>query len=178
MSIISGSPSPSDKNPTSDLDDRSEADLDSTLEQSIRAGREFSLAEVIGREAGDFLKGESPIPLLEQTKHAIQVFIEAQLPDPEGVLKMVLQEWINDEVRLDRYGANPLGALAEQLEEVLAHPNLLYELVRQVDVKWGELNQERPHFQRPSQQPDSEDPYTHESVQQALNQLLSQVPTG
>jgi len=160
--------SPSDQNPASELEDVA-------LEQSIREGREFSLAEVIGREAGDFLKGESPIPPLEQTKNAILVFIEAQLLDPEGVLKMVLQEWIDDEARLDRYGDNPLGALAEQVEEVLAHPNLLYELVRQVDVKWGELNQERPHFQRPGQKPDPEDAYTHESVQQALSELLSQV---
>lgn len=153
-----------------------EPNLEPTLEQSIRAGREFSLAEVIGREAGDFLKGVSPIPPLEQTKNIIQGFIEQHLSDPEGVLQMVLKEWIDDEVHLDRYRDNPLGALGERLEELLTHPNLLWDLVRQVDMRWGQMNQERPHFQRPGQKPDPDDPYTHESVHQLLRELNQRIP--
>ena len=152
-----------------------EADWATTVEQSVRGDREFSLAEVIGREAGDFLKGESPIPPLDQAKHEIEVFIEHYLADPEDCLRLILYNWIDDEARLNRHISQPLEVLREQLNEILNHPHLLYELVRQVDVKWGQINQERPHFQRPGQKPDSEDVYSHESVGEALRQLLNQV---
>jgi hypothetical protein len=36
---------------------------------------------------------------------------------------------------------------------------------------WGEMNDERPHFQRPGQPPHPDDEYTHESVYQQLVEL-------
>lgn len=49
------------------------------------------------------------------------------------------------------------------------------EFVRQVDVRWGELYQERPMFQRPGQAPAPEDEYTDESVRQILTSLLEKL---
>ena len=52
-----------------------ETQRDQAIRQEILAGREFSLAEVIGREGGDFLKGESPVPKLVQAINEINLFI-------------------------------------------------------------------------------------------------------
>ena len=43
--------------------------------------------------------------------------------------------------------------------------------MRQVDIKWGQMYGERPHFQQPGQPPHPDDEYTHESVRQDLLDL-------
>jgi len=149
--------------------DRDEAD---GIRQDILQGRKFSLAEAIGREGGTFFKGESLIPKLLQAKAEINLFIDRHLTDPSGALKAVLQSLVaSDEAYVSRHLESPLEALHEFLERLVRNPQVLYELVRQVDVKWGQLSGERP-FQRPGEPPNPDDPYTHESVQQHLVRLL------
>jgi hypothetical protein len=63
-------------------------------------------------------------------------------------------------------------ALNEILSTLLDNQDLLYEFVRQVDHKWGQLYGERPYFQQPGQLPHPEDEYTHESVRLKLMKLL------
>ncbi|MBO9999923.1 MAG: hypothetical protein J7641_13155 [Cyanobacteria bacterium SID2] len=136
-------------------------------------GREFSLADVIGLEGGSFLKGESPVPKLEQAIAEIHNFIDRSLPDVSGVLQATLYRWVDEDVvRVSQNLDVPLQALLELLESIVDNSQLLYELVRQVDVKWGEMNSERPYFQHPEQAPHPNDEYTHESVRRQLVDLM------
>jgi hypothetical protein len=154
-----------------------ERDEDRQIQREILAGRKFSLAEAIGREGGDFLKGESPLPKLLQAKAEINLFIDRHLTDPSGALKAMLQTLVAaDDVYISRHLSAPLGALRELLELLMDKPQVLYELVRQVDVRWGQLAGERPHFQKPEETPHPADKYTHELVQRQLAGLLESLP--
>ncbi len=154
----------------------SDQDRDKAIEQEIRMGREFTIADLLRQEGGDFLKGESPVPKLVQVITEIKGFIKQNLKDSYGSLSAVLQTYIQDDkVTVSRYLDQPLKALESILENFLNHPPLLYELVRQVDSRWGQMYKERPHFQEPGQPPHPEDVYTHESVAIQLTQLLEKV---
>lgn len=151
-------------------------DSDQALQQEILRGRKFTLADVIGREGGSFLKGESPVPKLVQAIAEIDNFVCHTLSDPSGSLYGVLQQWIESyDDQISHHLDDPLVALEEILEMILENRELLYELVRQVDIKWGQMNDERPHFQRPGQLADPDDEYTHESVDRSLRDLLDQL---
>lgn len=135
-------------------------------------GREFTLADVIGQEGGSFMKGESPVPKLVQLKTEINTFINLNLPDVSGALQAVLYRWVDeDTARISKHLDAPLQALLGLLESIVENPSILHELVRQVDMLWGEMNDERPYFQRPGQSPHPDDEYTHESVYQQLVEL-------
>lgn len=149
-------------------------DEDFEIQQEILGGRQFSLAEVIGREGCSFLKGESPIPKLLQAKAEINLFIDRNLTDSSGALKASLQALVAaDEVYISRHLNSPLDALRESLEMLTHNPQFLYEFVKQIDIKWGQFFGERPYFQQPGQAPHPEDEYTHESVYQKLMELLN-----
>jgi hypothetical protein len=161
---------------TSDKDN--DNDKYDPIQQEILSGRKFSLADLIGREGGGFLKGESPVPKLEQVKAEIKLFIDYNLADLSGALQAVLYHWVReDDTRVSRYLDAPLIALREIIVEILDNQNLLYEFVRQVDIKWSQMNHERPYFQRPGQLPHPEDEYTHESVRKKLVELLDTLPS-
>jgi len=154
-----------------------ERDEEHAVPPDMLAGRKFSLAEAIAREGGSFLKGESLVPRLLQAKAEINLFIDRNLTDSSGALKAVLQALAaTDDAHIGRHLSSPLDALREFLEMLVRTPQVLYELVRQVDGKWGQLSGERPHFQQPGQAPDPEDTYTHESVRQQLVTLLARLP--
>ncbi|MBD2428335.1 hypothetical protein [Phormidium sp. FACHB-1136] len=164
--------------PLSAGEDSSLSPSDADLQQDIRRGRPFSLADVIGQEAGGFMKGESPVPKLVQVQAEAVQCLKANLDDLEGALQQVLIRWLEDDsVRLSRHLDNPTGAVQDLLETVLASPETLYDLVHQTDVLWGRLYDERPHFQKPGQAPHPDDEYTHESVRVALEDCLQRLAT-
>lgn len=146
--------------------DRDREDL--LLRQDVLDSRPFSIAEAIGREGGTFLKGESTVPKLVQVITAINTFIDRNLIDPDAALQAILHQWVKGDPRVSKYKETPLVALEEILSSLIDNPNLLYELVRQVDIKWGQMYGERPYFQQPGQPPHPNDVYTHESVRQDL----------
>jgi hypothetical protein len=155
-------------------------DVQQDVQQDILLGRQFSLAEVIGREGGSFLKGDSPIPRLFQAIAEIHCFVDRHLRDSSGAVQVILQNWVRqDEARVSQYLNSPLNALQEILEDITNPTRLstLYEFVRQVDVEWGRIYGERPHFQQPGQAPHPDDEYTHESVHQQLDELLAILKT-
>ncbi|NJL47797.1 MAG: hypothetical protein HC929_10360 [Leptolyngbyaceae cyanobacterium SM2_5_2] len=146
------------------------------IQQEIRLSRSFSLADLIGQEGGSMMKGESPVPKLVQAKGEALQTLKATLTDRHGALQSVLQRWMEaDETRLSRHMETPTDALKDLLESILASPETLYELVRQADVTWGHLYDERPHFQQPGQTPHPDDEYTHESVRLALMDCLQRL---
>ena len=154
-------------------EDRDREDL--LLQQDILDSRPFSIAEAIGREGGTFLKGESTVPKLVQVITAINTFIDRNLIDPEAALQAILHQWVKGDPRVSQYKETPLYALEKILQSTIDNPHLLYELVRQVDIKWGQMYGERPYFQQPGQPPHPNDVYTHESVRQDLLDLQTKL---
>ncbi|HIK44760.1 MAG TPA: hypothetical protein IGR64_07695 [Leptolyngbyaceae cyanobacterium M65_K2018_010] len=149
------------------------------IQQEIRRDRPFSLADVIGQEAGNFMQGESPVPRLVQARGEATQYLKEHLEDLPGALQQVLQQWIEaDEARMSRHLDTPVNALKELLETVLQSPETLYELVRQADMTWGRLYDERPYFQQPGQDPHPQDEYTHESVRATLTVCLQRLNGG
>ena len=147
---------------------------DRVIEQEIRQGRKFSIASAIGKEGGDFLKGESPVPKLLQVKNELLVFVRQNLHDPSGALQATLQELIRaDDVICSRYFEAPLSALVELLHPLTVQETLLQDFVRRVDMRWGQIYDERPHFERPGHPPHPEDEYTYESVRTQLSELIT-----
>ncbi len=149
-----------------------DSERDLTIQREILAGRKFSLAEAIGREGGSFLKGDSPVPKQLQAIAEINAFIKKNLTDPPGALVAVLCVWVKTDLRVVENMNSPLIALKQIISSLIDNQNLLYEFVRQVDFKWGQIYDERPYFQQPGQPAHPNDEYTHESVRLQLIEFL------
>ncbi len=159
------------------MTDNDDRDMTADMQAEFRAGRKFSIADLIAQEGGDFLKGDSPVPKLTQAMTEINLYISNHLSDSSGALQAILQTRVKgDEVTVSRHLNEPLLALRDILESLLDHPYRLYDLVKQADVKWGQMYDERPHFQKPGQLPHPDDEYSHESVRQKLTDLLATLP--
>ena len=72
----------------------------------------------------------------------------------------------------------PLVVLANYCQRVLDSDYLLEELVRDADIEWGRAMGERPYFEKAGTPSDPDDPYTVESVRNALSRLLRQLAVG
>ena len=141
--------------------------------------REFTLADAIGQQGGGTMKGASPVPRLTQVISEINQFIERNISDPPGALKFVMQRGIKgNEFYIAQHLDEPLVALREIIQYVLDRDSVLHEFVRQVDVQWGRVFMERPHFQQPGQEPHPDDEYTHESVRNQLSIFLGKVESA
>ncbi|MEM1281255.1 MAG: hypothetical protein AAGG53_14835, partial [Cyanobacteria bacterium P01_H01_bin.152] len=65
-----------------------------------------------------------------------------------------------------------LQALTELLQPLLTQDAYLREFVRRVDMRWGQMYDERPHFERPGHPPHPDDEYTIASVRSQLQALM------
>jgi hypothetical protein len=146
-------------------------------QRKILMQQKFSIAGAIGRAGSGLMKGESPIPPQEQSIAQLNQWIDLHTPDPSGALKSILRRRVRDnELVMLRHLQHPFNALKEIIETILTSEYALKEFVRQVDVRWGELYQERPLFEAEGQAPNPADEYTHESVHQDLILLLEKLP--
>ena len=151
-------------------------DEDAALEREVRAHRKYSLAEAIGRAAGDLMKGASPVTHERQAGLEIAQYLKSHLTDAEGALALVLQRRaLASEALLERSYDEPLEALVEAAEHLLDSPSRLRRFVREVDAEWGRLYSERPYFQLGDAPPRPGDPYTVESVRDTLSSLLERL---
>lgn len=149
-------------------------DKDRELLKDVLTGRTFTIADLIAKEGGNFLKGESPVPKLLQVKTELNLLIKENVADSLGALKATLQDLVDEnELEISKNLDQPLIALVESIESLINNPNLFYEFVRRVDMKWGQIYGKRPHFQSPGQPPHPDDDYTHESVRQKLVDFLN-----
>ncbi|ESA32545.1 hypothetical protein N836_24840 [Leptolyngbya sp. Heron Island J] len=157
----------------------SENPLPPDLQRDIRAGRKFSLSEAIGREGGSFLKGsQAMVPRPLRALAVINGFIDRHLDDTNGALQPCLKRWIKTDVRVGKYLDEPLLALRSLMTDIVQQPQVLYEFARQVAVEWGQMNGERPYFQKPGAEPHPEVAYSHQRIQEILAALLEQLPVG
>jgi hypothetical protein len=153
---------------------RSRADAE--LEREILKERKLTLAEAIGRLAGPgAMKGVSPVPRIQQAEIEIESWLRNHLADAGGILQFVLHRQVEGSDVLLHNIDQPLVALASHCKRVLDSEYLLGELVRECDVEWGRVMGERPHFERQGSQPHPDDPYTIQSVRNALTALLAQL---
>ncbi len=148
----------------------------SEIEKEARNKMQGSLAGALSRDAGDFLKGGSPIPVIVQAETVINTFINKHTEDSCGALKQVLQSRVklNTTIVGDSIDA-PLSALAIIVKKLLANSPFFYDFVKEVDAKYGQLFQERPYFQTPGGKAHPDDEYTHDSVKQSLEKLVAQI---
>lgn len=154
-----------------------EADAD--LQQEIRAERQFTLSEALGRLAGHgMIKGASPVSRKQQTEAEIQEYLRRHLADGGGVLAGVLLRRVKDSEVLLQDIDHPLVVLARYIRHILASEYELEELVREADVEWGRVLGERPSFEKDGCPPAPGDPYTRESVRAALTGLAGGLAPG
>jgi len=143
------------------------------LEEKIRRERKFSLSEAVGRQAAGTMKGASPVPLWRQILLDIQSLLEARLYDPEGCLRTSIKEHLKSTLPV---AADPRqsaeDALTAFLQQTLASPTALADLVRRADVHWGRQYGEKPHFNLDGEPSHPDDPYTLDSVRATLESLL------
>jgi hypothetical protein len=158
----------------SDEQGKPRSEADAALQKEILLGREFNLADAIGRMAGPgIMKGVSPISPLHQAEETIQDYLTQHVVDGSGNLQVVMLRQVSGcESFLKGYG-QPLVALADYVRLVLASEERLKELVREADVEWGRMYSERPIFEKEGQPDNPDDPYTFESVRKALAGLLA-----
>jgi hypothetical protein len=155
------------------------SNADAQLEREIRNEREFTLAEAIGRMAGPgAMKGESPIPRLQQAEVEIETWLKRHVADAGGALQTVLLRRVKESELLLNNFDKPLFVLASYCQQILRSDYLLKEIVRDADIEWGHLFGERPHFEIEGSAPDPDDPYTVDSVRTSLSGLLKQLAQG
>ena len=162
-----------------DTKDSQRPEADAELEQEIRQGRKFSLADAIGRAGGSgVMKGESAVPRLRQAELEIDAWLSSHLADGGGPFEVVLhRRVIASELMLESLD-RPLAVLAAYCRRVLDSECLLEELVRDIDVEWGRVMGERPHFETAGAPSHPDDPYTVARVRSALSDLLEQLVAG
>lgn len=159
--------------------DKPRSEADAELEREIRKERKFTLAEAIGRLAGPgAMKGESPIPRMQQAEIEIESWLRRHLTDNGGTLQVVLHRNVKGSELLLNNFDQPLVVLASYCQRVLDSDSALAELVREADVEWGLVMGERPYFEKEGSPPRPEDPYTVESVRSALTGVLKQLDVG
>jgi hypothetical protein len=156
---------------------RSEGDAE--LEREIRKERMFTLEEAIGRLAGPgAMKGESPVARLQQAETEIGSWLRSHLSDAGGALQVVMHRQIKGSDLLLKNFDQPLVVLAIYCQRVLDSDYLLEELVREADTEWGCLMGEWPCFSKEGSPSHPDDPYTVESVRDALSGLLEPLAGG
>jgi hypothetical protein len=158
-----------------DRDDRN-ADTAAEVEREIREGRKFNPQEAIARLAGPgAMKGASPVSPEQQAEIAIGSWLRGHVNDPAGALNAVLHRNLKGSERLLNNPEKPLVVLEDYCKRLLASDQLLKEIVREADVEWGRAMDERPHFERDGSPKHPDDPYTVQSVREALADALRQL---
>ena len=163
----------------SDNKDTPRSEADAELEREIRKGRKFSLDEAIGRMAGPgAMKGVSPVTRMQQAAAEVENWLRHHLSAGNDELQVVLLRCVKGSELLLNHFEQPLFVLAAFCQQVLDSDYLLQELVREADVEWGQVQGERPYFEREGSPPDPNDPYTFESVRKTLAGLIEQLGAG
>ncbi len=147
---------------------------DNEIERDIRNSQKFSFKNALARSGGGMLDGASPTPQLAQAKALLSSYIEKEVADGTGALIRTLIEWVNGDLAVVRNSSEPLVGLKEIVSGILSDDSRLHEFVRQVDVTYGKLMHERPHFQQPGEPPHADDVYTHESVRLSLQKFFDE----
>lgn len=156
-----------------DDQDKQQSDGNADLEREIREARKFSSLEAVARLAGPgAMKGASPVSRVQQAETEIGTWLRRNVADPTGALPLLLLRHLKGSALLLDNLDQPLRSLSDQCRQFLGSEFLLKELVREVDMEWGQAMDERPYFDKAGSPPHPEDPYTVESVRRALDEIV------
>jgi hypothetical protein len=156
-----------------DDQDRQRSDANADLEREIREGRKFSSLEAVARMAGPgAMKGASPVSRVQQAETEIGTWLRSHVADPTGALPLLLVRHLKGSALLLDNLDQPLRGLSEQCRQFISSEFLLKELVREMDMEWGQTMDERPYFDKAGSPPHPKDPYTIESVRRALGEIV------
>jgi hypothetical protein len=159
----------------SDQNDKQKSDADAELEREIRKGRKFTVAEAIGRMAGPgAMKGESPVTREQQAAVEIENWLRHYLSGAEELEVVLLRRVRESEFMLHNF-ERPLFVLKACCQRVLNSDYLLKELVRETDIEWGQVQGQRPYFEKEGSPADPDDPYTVASVGKILAGIIEQL---
>lgn len=132
------------------------------------------MAAGLTREAQGMFKDVSLTPILTQIRNQLSQLIRLNIPDTYGCLHQVLERRVMDQHELLLNNTDrPQAVLLPLIHAILSSDQQLAEFVREIDQLYGQSFGERPYFQRIGQMPDSRDPYTHQSVREALKNFES-----
>ena len=121
------------------------------------------------------MKGASPVSRVQQAETEIGAWLRNNLTDPAGALQAVLHRQLKGSELLLTSLNQPLIALANYSQQLLASDYDLEELVREADVEWGRRMAERPYFNKRGSPAHPDDPYTIDNVRTALGEVLKQI---
>ena len=156
--------------------DKRASEPEAELEREIRERRKFTPQEAMARLAGPgAMKGASPVSPVQQAETEIGTWLRSNLSDPTGSLQLLLHRNLKGSELLLQNLDQPLLAVADYCQQLLASDYLLEELVREADVEWGRRMDERPHFEKGGSPPHPADPYTADSVRTVLGEVLKQL---
>jgi hypothetical protein len=133
------------------------------------------LAEAIGRLARPgVMKGASPIPRQQQAEAEIEAHLRHHLGATDCLPGVLLRHVKASELLLNN-SDQPLIVLAAYVQSVRDSEYLLKEIVREVDVEWGRVHGERPHFEKEGQPSHPDDSHTVDSVRAILMGLIETI---
>lgn len=160
---------------TDDRDQDRERDEQRRIEQEIRARRRGDLAGAIaGQDGGQHLRGASPTPVIRRATLEVEQWLADNLDDAGRTLARVIVRRLVARPDLLEAGLDhPAATVAAWLEPLLAVPAAVDDLVREVDMLWGQEQDERPYFEREGRPADPDDPYTIAGVTATLTGLLT-----
>ena len=152
---------------------RHDPDDDRRIENEIRRhGAPDPMQILMGRDGGGHLRGASPTPALQRALLEVADWLEANLDDTEQALhRVILRRLAAAPERLEAHQGHPERLLAGWVAPILDNETALADLVREVDMAWGQANQERPHFQIDGAPAHPDDPYTIAGVREQLTRL-------
>lgn len=163
------------------MDNREQADRERReerrcVEREARSRRGQDLAGALaGLDGGAHLRGASPTPIITRTLLELDQWLERRLPAGDSLVRAVLRRHLEGMPELlTAHAGDPAALLATWLPPLLASPARLQDLVRELDMAWGQREAERPFFEAPGRPPHPEDPYTIEGVARLLTDLLGQ----
>ncbi len=146
------------------------------LEGEIRRGRKLTAKDAMARMAGPgAMKGASPVSRVQQAEIEVGNWLRGHITDEAGALHCVLHRQVKGSELLLHNVDQPLVGLAQYCQQVLATDYRLKEIVREIDVEWGQRMGERPHFEREGSPQHPDDPYTAQSVRDALSKIVKQL---
>ena len=106
----------------------------------------------------------------------IDNLLEEFLDDREGALAFSLLRRARFSNHLLTQNLDDSKAAFQAItKSILKSEGTLGSFVHDVDMEWGRIYQERPHFNLPGKKPSKKDPYTIDSVKKKLEILMSQL---
>lgn len=152
-----------------------DANLDQSIEHEARLSHTDNRGP-FGIDTKGLIEGKDLVPRQEQCLNALHTYIDHNLQDSESALILELKQYCKDQLILQsQFWDTPTLVLRNLLVQILSSESELETFVRRIDLRWGQLYQERPFFQAHGQTAHSKDPYTFESVRNSIENLLCEI---